>query len=115
MKFRVLLLLVFMLMFVLFAFVQLNDPDPAVWVPVYLSAAVLCFLAYKRKLFRWVYALAFLGYAIAAFLLWPPVYQGIFFDMSRSPAIEEARESLGLTICALVMIYCFILEWRYRA
>jgi hypothetical protein len=114
MKIRVLLLLVFMVMFILFALVQLNDPDPQIWVPIYLSAAVLCFLAYKRKLFRWVYALAFLGYAIGAFLLWPPVYQGIFFDMSRAPAIEEARESLGLTICALVMAYCFLLEWKYR-
>ncbi|WP_181304183.1 transmembrane 220 family protein [Rufibacter sp. XAAS-G3-1] len=115
MRLRRVLLLVFMLMFVLFAVVQLNDPDQAIWVVVYLAAAVLCFLAYQRKLYRWVYALAFLGYAVGAFLLWPPVYHGVIQGMEHSPAIEEARESLGLSICALVMVYCFILEWRYRA
>ncbi|RNI25679.1 transmembrane 220 family protein [Rufibacter latericius] len=115
MRLRVILLLVLMLMFVLFALVQWNDPDPEIWVPVYLSAAVLCFLAYKRKLFRWVYAVAFLAFSVGAFMLWPPVYQGITMDMSHSPGIEEARESLGLLICALAMAYCFILEWKYRA
>ncbi|MBC3542430.1 transmembrane 220 family protein [Rufibacter sp. H-1] len=104
-----------MLMFVTFALVQLNDPDPEIWVPVYLAAAVLCFLAFKRKLFRWVYALAFVVFGIGAFLLWPPVYQGITMDMDHTPAIEQARESLGLLICALAMAYCFLLEWKYRA
>ncbi|WP_207432280.1 transmembrane 220 family protein [Sabulibacter ruber] len=114
MRIRFLLLLVFVLMFVAFAIVQWNDPDPAIWIPIYLVAAVLCYMAYKRRLAQWIYGAAFLAYAIGAVVMWPTVYQGITFSMDRSPAIEEARESLGLSICALAMAYCLILGWGYR-
>ncbi|WP_205499708.1 transmembrane 220 family protein [Rufibacter psychrotolerans] len=114
MKLRVLLLLVFMVMFVLFAVSQWNAENRLIWMPVYLAAAVLCWLAYKRKLFRWVYGTAFLLYAAAAFFMWPPVYHGLLHDGNNLAAIEEARNSVGLSICALVMAYCYLLEWRYR-
>jgi hypothetical protein len=43
---------------------------------------------------------------IGGILQWPPEFEGIFFGETamRSLNIELARESLGLGICALVMV-----------
>ena len=39
--------LFFCLTFVLFAALQYNDPDPYLWIPIYLFAAFLCWKASK--------------------------------------------------------------------
>ncbi|MFC6998662.1 transmembrane 220 family protein [Rufibacter roseus] len=114
MKLRFFSLILLCLMFLVFAALQWNDPDPAVWIAVYLSAAVLCGMASWQKLPRWVFGVAFLIFGVAGVAMWPLVYQGILFDMQRSPAIEEARESLGLSICAFAMALCFFLTPRQK-
>ena len=38
------------LVFILFAIVQLNDPDPVIWFSIYLLTAVLCAVSIFRKL-----------------------------------------------------------------
>jgi hypothetical protein len=58
---------VFCILFILFAAVQYNDPDPYIWIPIYLYAAVLCWLAFRNKYFPSAYLLgivAYAGYAI---------------------------------------------------
>ena len=42
----------FVFIFILFAVVQYNDPDPYLWVPIYLFPAVLCFLAAREKFYK---------------------------------------------------------------
>ena len=37
--------LFFGVIFILFAALQYNDPDPAVWMAVYFGSAFLCFLS----------------------------------------------------------------------
>jgi hypothetical protein len=39
----------FVLVFILFAVVQYNDPDPYLWVPIYLYPALLCYWEVKQK------------------------------------------------------------------
>jgi len=58
----------FCIVFILFAVVQYNDPDPFLWVPIYLYPALLCFLKFIQKpipsLAYWAGFLVFGVYAI---------------------------------------------------
>jgi hypothetical protein len=92
---------------VYFAVVQYNDPDPQLWIPTYLLAAAACFAIFLDKAPRtYVYLLMAVGYFVAAFLQWPPQYEGVFWGemQMRSLNIELARESLGLSIAGLGML-----------
>ncbi|MFN3404396.1 MAG: transmembrane 220 family protein [Cytophagaceae bacterium] len=93
------------LLFIVFAALQLNDPDPEVWVPLYLFPAIvhIVSLFHQWRAFA-LYGLIFF-YLVAAIYLWPDQFEGIFFSMDRSINIELARESLGLAICSLSFYY----------
>lgn len=106
--------LVFTFVFVLFAAFQYNDPDAALWIGIYGMAALASFFAYYRPLHRFTYLITALGYLAGAIILWPPQYEGITRSMSGSINIEEARESLGLLICAVVMGYYFFVTKKKR-
>jgi hypothetical protein len=97
--------LIFALLFVLFAAVQYNDPDPQIWVPIYAFAAMACIMAYTRVGRPWFFWLMALVYAGAAIWQWPPAFEGFLLnEMSmKTINIELARESGGLAICALGM------------
>ena len=41
----------FCIVFIIFAALQYNDPDPYVWIPIYLYTAALCALAVKNKFY----------------------------------------------------------------
>lgn len=105
------------IVFVLFCLVQYNDPDTLVWIVLYGFAAGLSYAVYFRKLYPKITLIAFLGYLTGAFYKWPATYEGITLSMDYKVEIEEARESLGLLICALVMGYYLYLARRekYRA
>lgn len=102
-------------MFLLFAFVQINDPDPVKWILIYGVMAVICIMAifefYPRKV---MFGL------LVVFLLYSFVYvpgvtewltkdnKALLFDdiaKMQYPYIEEAREFLGLLICIGVLIF----------
>jgi len=94
------------IIFVIFSYFQYNDPDAAIWIGIYGFAALGCYMSLKDLWPSWVfYALAVL-YIAGGIHQWPPHFEGIFFGETkmRSINIEEARESLGLGICAMVMI-----------
>ena len=94
------------LLFALFAYFQLNDPDPATWVPIYGFAALACLSVFVGRTPRfYVFLVMAVAYLVAAYNQWPPQYEGILFGemKMRSLNIELARESLGLTICAAAM------------
>jgi len=102
--------------FILFAAVQYNDPDPYVWIPIYLYAAILCWLAFRSKYFPGAYLVGIAIYAAYA------VYK--FFDKNgvwdwmtkhdatniagtmkaEKPWIEETREFFGLLILIVVLL-----------
>ena len=106
--------LVLAAMFVLFAFVQINDPDPVLWILIYGAMAVLCVLAAFRYYHRGVWLVILVGFAAYSFVYLPGVGEWLRSDdksmllddiaKMQHPYIEEAREFLGLLICVLVLI-----------
>jgi hypothetical protein len=97
--------IVMALVFVVFAALQFNDPDPYLWIPIYLYAALLSFLYYRRRLqavLLWVSAAAFLAGAI---YLWPAHWEGVALQHGmKTVNIEHGRESLGLGLCFLTLV-----------
>ena len=97
--------IVFGLLFVVFAGLQYNDPDPQVWIPIYGFAALACAMAYIGMGRPWFFILMALIYLVAAVYQWPPSFHGFSFgEGMRDMNIEEARESGGLGICTLGML-----------
>lgn len=103
------------LMFLLFAFVQINDPDPILWILIYGNMAVLCVLAmFKMRFVYWLVATIVL-YSIYAAVLANSAWQWfqspdrslLFDDIAKMQNlyIEETREFLGLMICIAVVVF----------
>src|SRR4026209_1271669 len=96
-------------LFVFSAAVQWNDPDPWVWMPVYLAAAALCVAEIRRRT-RWAVPLILLVVsAIWAGKIAPRVLGRVGFREMFSAwemknlGIEEQREMYGLVIVAAWM------------
>jgi hypothetical protein len=101
-------------MFLMFAFVQINDPDPVIWILIYGAMAVFCIMAifefYPRKILLVLLVL----FIIYSFVYFPGVREWferdnkslLFDDVAKMqyPYIEQAREFLGLLICIGVLI-----------
>lgn len=106
--------LVFGIVFLLFAAVQANDPDPYLWIPIYLFPSVLSFLVWKRKYQPWLYLVGMVAYFAGAIYLFPgdidrwiqAEEQAKSLEM-KVPFIEEARESLGLLIVFIALARYF--------
>jgi hypothetical protein len=106
----------FIVVFVFSAALQYNDPDPYVWMPIYLYGALLCYLAIKGKYNRVLYIIGLIGYGGYAI--------GLLFDKTgvldwihehhaenivqtmkaTKPWIEETREFLGLVILIIALV-----------
>jgi hypothetical protein len=118
--------IIFAILFVLCAALQYNDPDPYVWMPIYLYAAVLCWLAFRGKYYPNAYLLGMVVYAIyATYLVFTPdgvidwVTKHNAEDIAGSmkatkPWIEDAREFLGLMILIVVLLIDFIYAKRRK-
>jgi len=114
----------FCIVFILFDAVQYNDPDPYLWMPIYLYTAVLCWLAFRNKFFPAAYLLGIAVYAAYA------IYK--FFDQNgvwdwitkhheaniastmkaEQPWIEETREFFGLVILIVVLLIDYLYAKR---
>ncbi len=88
---------------VLFALVQLNDPDPWRWVFAYGWTACGCFGLIKRS--RWLFGVLYIFWGI---WLFPNQFEGVGAMVDTVPAIEQARESLGMIIAG--GIWCMV-DW----
>jgi len=104
------------LVFALFAYVQLNDPDPYIWVLVYGTAALLFGLSNFVKVPRIIILLI-----IVALFVFALFHLGYFYDWLMSddkseifgemvyekPYIEGTREFLGLFIAMAALLYLY--------
>ncbi len=118
---------VFAVLFVLFAALQWNDPDPYIWMPIYLYPAILCGLAAAGKYYKGWYLfgiVAALGYAVYLFfakdgvLSWMTEHsaENIAGTMKASqPWIEDTREFFGLFIIIIVLLVNFVSTSQKRA
>jgi hypothetical protein len=118
--------LIFTILFIISAGLQYNDPDPIIWIPIYLFGAYLCFRAYQGKYFQSLYITAILIYSAYALYL--------FFDhdgvlswandhaaeslvqtmKAEKPWIEETREFGGLLILMIAMAVNLIYTIRQK-
>ena len=110
----------FVVIFVLFAGLQYNDPDPYIWVPIYLYAATLCYFAAKSRFYPKAYLIGIGIYLIyAGFLFftkdgvmdWVNEHNAenlVQTMKAEKPWIEDTREFGGLIILIVVMLVNYL-------
>ena len=106
----------FTVIFVLFAALQYNDPDPWLWMPIYLYAAVLCWLYARGRYYPKAYLAGTAAYLIYTFWLvftkdgvidWYNEHHAenlVQTMKAEKPWIEDTREFGGLLILILVLL-----------
>ncbi|HEY2348102.1 MAG TPA: transmembrane 220 family protein [Puia sp.] len=116
----------FIVTFILFAALQYNDPDPYVWMPIYLYAALLCWLSIRKKFSPAAYRAGFIVYGSYALykafdenglIDWITKHkaQNIAGTMkAETPWVEEAREFFGLIIVIAVLAINYIYLSRQK-
>jgi hypothetical protein len=96
-------------LFLLFAYWQINDPDPQWWVPCYLIAATTAGFAFFEKFNVYILVILTFTYLIGALFFWPENILGWIGqewqqkDLSmKTNAMEINREFFGLLIAAII-------------
>jgi len=110
---------IFLVLFVVSAGLQYNDPDPALWILIYLFGVMICFFAIRNQSYPGliltgvillsIYA-AYLFFDKDGVLNWLTEHQAenIAGSMkASSPWIEETREFFGLVILITVLLINF--------
>lgn len=105
--------IIFAVLFLGFAALQYNDPDPLIWITIYMAMVLVCVLAVKKrhyKLLSIILALFYIGYAgllSPSIIVWlqSEDRSQLFDELAKMeyPYIEETREFLGLIICLFVL------------
>jgi len=106
----------FAIIFLIFAALQYNDPDPILWIPIYLYPTYLCLQAARnKKVLKELYQIGFIGfvpYAIYKMFDENGVIDWIKYHnagniastmKAETPWVEESREFFGLAIILIVM------------
>ena len=111
----------FVLLFISCAILQYNDPDPYIWMPVYLLGAIICFMALLNQfrpalyLIAWTIYIPYAAYIFfydEAIMTWlnEDKPQDIVQSMKAGkPWIEQTREFLGL----IILIVALIINWTW--
>ena len=114
----------FAVLFVLSAALQYNDPDPYLWMPIYLYGSVLCWLAFRQRFYPVAYFIGVLFYTVYAVVLffakdgvldWYKKHysESLVQSMKATkPWIEATREFLGLVILILVLLVNYFYNKR---
>jgi len=107
----------FAVIFVGFAALQYNDPDPYVWIPIYLYAAILCWRAARGRFYPKAYLAGLVVYGIyAAYLFfdrdgvwsWATKHQAenlVQTMKAEKPWVEETREFGGLLSASASLLW----------
>ncbi|WP_026810826.1 transmembrane 220 family protein [Arenibacter latericius] len=102
---------IFAILFVWSAVLQYNDQDAWMWYAIYgIAALASVFFIFNRLLLSVGVLLSF-AYLIGSYIFWPEKYEGVSIGGGDIDNIERARESLGLLISAMVMLFY---AWRIR-
>lgn len=109
--------------FLIFAFLQINDPDPLIWILIYGAMAVVCIMAmfsFYPLRFMFILLVVYVGYSVTYFdgvseWLRQDNKAALFDNLAKMEHwwIEEAREFLGLMICVVVLVG-YIIKARRR-
>lgn len=106
--------LLFAIIFLWFAYLQLNDPDPVWWVVIYLVPVYVSFMFFQQKKnieLLILLSIVYTAYAINLSLQ-ISTWEGFFTDGSgmemKTINQELTREVSGLLICVLVYIILLV-------
>ena len=110
--------LFFFVVYLLFAFFQLNDPDPIWWVTLYLVPAYVSFCAFRKhyspELLR-ILSILYLAYAVNSFF-YITNYEGFFVEgeswAMKTNNQELVREVSGLCICVITYVIYSLYFYR---
>ncbi len=103
------------IIFILFAAVQYNDPDPYIWIPIYGAVAVVCILSHQKKYYPPIILAILGGLSIYWMTYIPSVIQWFKDGMpsiastmkAETPFVELIREFFGLLLAMLTLAYEF--------
>jgi hypothetical protein len=102
-------------MFLVFAgaaVVQWNDPDPMLWIALYALAALLSLSAVAGRMWLWPSVGALVLYLVGVASLLPALADARMSAFTswkmRDVSEEEAREALGLAVCAVWMVVLIV-------
>jgi hypothetical protein len=106
--------------FILFAVVQLNDPDPFFWTAIYGVMGAISFFAAYKKFNIWVMLAVLAVLIFELFTLFPSISSWVNQGMpsivrtmkAEEPHIEFVREFLGLGICLIALLYHYFMFRR---
>lgn len=107
-------------LFLLFAFLQLNDADPLKWIVIYGVVALVSLLAFFDKYHLYTLILLCLVIFIWAAILSPNLYYWLTSSefvsflsemMHDKPYIEGSREFGGLLLAGGALLYHL---WRFK-
>src|SRR5688500_153761 len=108
--------IIFALLFAVAAILQYNDPDPWLWIPIYLFAAICCALASAHRFYPRIYIIgivvlalyaAYLFFANEGVLDWIGKHNsGNIAETMKAtkPWIEQTREFFGLLIIIISLL-----------
>ncbi len=107
--------LILAILFALFAYVQINDPDPWLWVLLYGFVAVISALAASGKYFKYAILAGMAGCVLGMAFLLPDFLDWINMGTpniaesmkTEKPHIEFVREFLGLAIAFSALFFHF--------
>jgi uncharacterized membrane protein len=109
------------LVFLLFAYWQINDPDPEIWVSIYVIAALFSGMAVRGKHPLIPLGIAIVACIIGAVYFFPDsVSEWIGFELEnkdltmKTKESEEARETFGLLIVAIVLSVSAYFGWKKK-
>lgn len=107
------------LLFLLFAYWQWNDPDPEVWISIYVFGAVMsAFAAFEKFFVNVLFASAIAGLLGGLYFFPTSVSDWILQEWQQADLsmktidMEEARESFGLLIISAVFGLAAFAGWR---
>jgi hypothetical protein len=116
--------IIFFVLFIVSAGLQYNDPDPYIWIPIYLIGAAISFQAFRVKyypVFTLLLSALFIIYDLYLFfdkfgvLSWLNEHnaENIAASMKASaPWIEETREFFGLLILIIVLMINYFVSQK---
>jgi len=118
----------FSIVFILFALVQYNDPDPYLWIAIYLYPALICYCkVIQRPIYKLAYWAGFLMFGVyAVYKIFDPngIVDWVQFHnasniastmKAEKPWIEESREFFGLLIILLVLGFNYFKDNRAQS
>lgn len=115
--------IVLAIIFVLFAIVQFNDPDPYFWVAIYAAVAIISGFAIWEKYNRPALIILMIICMAGSIFYFPGLIE-LFSDheigdltksmKAEKPFIEESRESLGLLLSFLVLSFQYFQSTRQK-